>query len=104
MKLREYAEQKLEALGLEPRQEFELDDGSTIELVHPWLWDDSVQAAFDKAESTADRAKAILGVKDHKRLIAGGGSSNQIILAVELMKRPSTDKVEDDADPKDKSS
>lgn len=87
MKLREYCEQKLEALGIASRIELDLDDGSTIELVHPWLWDDKTQAAVDAAKSTTETAKAVLGAADHKRLIASGGSSNEVVLAIEMMKR-----------------
>lgn len=98
MKLREYCEQKLEALGLAPKMEFELDDGSTIELVHPWLWDDKTKTGVANATSDIDRVKAILGAADHKRLIAAGGSSNQILFVIEMMKTKS-DKAE--SDPKD---
>lgn len=101
MKLREYLEQKLEALGLPARLEFELDDGTTIELVHPWLWSDKVQAAVNKSESTMDTAKAILGTQDHKRLVAAGGSSNEILFAVETMKqRQKSVDGESETDPK----
>ena len=100
MKLREYAEQKLEALGLEPRQEFELDDGSTITLVHPWLWDDKVQAAVDAAKSSAAIARAILGTEAHKRFVASGGQNSQLVLVTELMKRQISDR-RADSDPKD---
>ena len=40
VKAREYGEQQLEALGLPTHIEFELDDGSIVELSHPWLWPD----------------------------------------------------------------
>lgn len=96
MKLREYCEQKLEALGVTPRIELELDDGSSITLEHPSLWDDKTQAAVNKAASSADIVKAILGVADHKRFVAAGGSSNQVLLAVEMMKRKSDDEMKPD--------
>jgi hypothetical protein len=101
MKLREYVEQKLEALKLPARLEFELDDGTTIELTHQWLWSDKVQAAVNRAQSDTDKAKAILGAQEYKRLIAGGGSSNQLMFAVEMMKRPQPADGESESDPKD---
>lgn len=110
VKIREYGAQQLEALGFAPKMEFELEDGSILALVHPWLWDDQTQAAYDAARTDEDSkepynvrvAKAIIGEDDHKKFIAGGGSSNQIALALELMKRPTpVTNGEDDADPKD---
>ena len=110
MKLREYAEQKLEALGYEPKQVFELDDGTTIELVHPWLWSDEVQAAYEAAKADPDPAtkkpepssvriaRAVLGKEQHKRFLATGGTSNEIVLAIETMRVP---RDKGDADPKD---
>lgn len=101
VKLREYCEQKLEALGLPARVKLDLDDGSTIEILHPWLWDDKTQAAVNAAQTTTDTAKAIIGAPAHKRLAAAGGSSNEILFVVETMKRKidgSSDK--DGADPK----
>ncbi len=129
VKIREYGEQQLEALNLAPRIEFELDGGSIIELAHPWLWGDDVQAAYDAVRSGADLdrddkgeivappringklaepqsvrvARAVLGKDAHKRFVAGGGKSNQIVLAIELMKRPAAE-VEAEADPKETSS
>lgn len=130
VKIREYGEQQLEALNLPPKLEFELDNGDVIELEHPWLWGDDVQGAYDAVRSGADLdrdvdgnivdppkvgkkpaepqsvriARAVLGKENHKRFVAGGGRSNQIVLAIELMKRPVTSQGQDDADPKDKSS
>lgn len=102
MKLREYVEQKLEALGIPAKLEFELDDGSTIELLHRWLWSEKVQDAVNKAQSNADTVKAVLGPQDYKRLVAGGGSSNQVIFAIEMMQRPDrTTDGESETDPKD---
>lgn len=124
IKIRDYGEQQLEALGLPPKLEFELDGGEVIELAHPWLWSDEVQTAYDAVYSGADLdrdkdgnivrkpaepqsvriARAVLGEDAHRRFVAGGGSSNQIILAIELMKQRNSTKTEDGADPKDNSS
>jgi hypothetical protein len=126
VKARAYGEQQLEALGYASKMEFELDDGSVVELTHPWLWSDEVQAAHDAVRSGADLdrdtsgeiadppkinkkpaepqsvriARAVLGRDAHKKFVAGGGSSNQIVLAIELMRKKSVD-VEETADPKD---
>jgi hypothetical protein len=103
VKVTEYGEQQLEALGLPTSLEFELNDGSTVTLVHPWLWDDDTVKAYEAAnDGDGPRdirlAKAALGAKEHARFIKGGGKSSLIAIGIEMMKRP-TD--EDDADPKD---
>ena len=108
VKAQEYGEQQLEALGLPAKTEFELKDGSTVEILHPWLWDDKIEAAVaeaskDGAEPYNTRyAKAVLGDKEHARFIKGGGKSSQIALAVQMMKV--RDVEEDESDPKDKQS
>jgi hypothetical protein len=109
VKIREYGAQQLEALGFPSSLEFELDDGSVITLKHPWLWDDKTVAAYEAARAD-DRipeynmriARAALGEEEHARFIAGGGSSNQIVLAIELMKRKRAELAdgESDDDPK----
>lgn len=95
VKVTEYGEQQLEALGLPARMEFELTDGSVVELLHPWLWADDVLASYDAAavaEGDEPRdirlARAALGDKEHQRFISGGGKSSQIAIAIEMMKRP----------------
>lgn len=128
VKAHEYGEQQIEALGFPSRMEFELKDGSVVELIHPWLWDDNVEAASTAVETAADLdrdedgelkrplsiggqpappynvrlAKAVLGAKEHARFVKGGGKSGQIALAIEMMKRRATE--DEDADPKDLSS
>ena len=105
VKLTEFGEQQLEALGLAAAMEFELEDGSTVKLVHPWLWSDEVQKAYDavKNDGSLKVAQAILGKDVHKKLIAGGGSSNQVALALEMLRRGiNLDETAEDADdPKD---
>ena len=102
VKAREYGEQQLEALGFPARMEFELDDGSIVELVHPWLWSDGVQEAFDGAKTSVEIARAILGEEEHARFIAGGGKSNQIPLAIELMRQRHAETASAETDPKGK--
>ena len=104
VKAQEYGEQQLEALGFPAKMELELKDGSIVELLHPWLWDDKTEAAVKAAAKDGDEpyntryARAVLGDKEHARFVKGGGRSSQIVLAVEMMKRRED---EGDDDPKD---
>ena len=102
VKVCEYGEQQLEALGFAARMEFELNDGSIVALLHPWLWADDVIEAYAAAKTSAEIARAVLGSEEHKRFMAGGGKSSQIVLAIEMMKQKTP--VSDDADPKGKPS
>src|SRR6516225_6284892 len=102
VKAAEYGEQQLEALGFPAAIEFELDDGSVVELRHSWLWSDDALEAYDAAKTTIEVARAALGEEEHRRFVAGGGKSNQIVLAIEMMKQKTP--VSDDADPKGKPS
>jgi hypothetical protein len=110
VKAAEYGEQQLEALGLPARLELELADGSTVEVLHPWLWDDDTEAAVKEASKDGDEpyntryARAVLGKKDHARFIKGGGKSSQIALAVATMKSGDVIKAEEGSDPKDQPS
>jgi hypothetical protein len=110
IKAAEYGEQQLEALGLPSRLELELADGSTVEVLHPWLWDDTTeaavkQAAEDGAEPYNTRlARAVLGKKEHARFIKGGGKSSQIALAIGLLRRGDALEGEEGSDPKDQTS
>lgn len=110
IKAAEYGEQQLEALGLPARLELELADGTTVEVVHPWLWDDTTEAAVKAAAQDGDEpyntryARAVLGKKEHTRFIKAGGKSSQIALAVATMKNGTVIKAEEGSDPKDSSS
>jgi hypothetical protein len=110
IKAAEYGEQQLEALGLPARVELELNDGSTVEVVHPWLWDDKTEAAVKKAADDGPEphntryAKAVLGAKEHARFIKGGGKSSTIAFAVAMMKNGTVLKAEEGSDPKEPSS
>lgn len=86
VKVQDYGEQQLEALGYPACMEFELDDGSIVELVHPWLWSDDAQEAHAEAKTSVEIARAALGADEHQRFVAGGGKSTQIALAIEAMK------------------
>lgn len=110
IKAAEYGEQQLEALDLPARLELELADGSTVEVIHPWLWDDDTEAAVLGASTDGDEpyntryAKAVLGKKEHARFIKGGGKSSMIALAVATMKNGTVLKSEEGTDPKDEQS
>lgn len=101
-KIASYGEQQLEALGFAPKVEFELNDGSIVEVYNPWLWSDATEAAYDREQSAQNPkepyntriARAVLGKDLHKRFVEGGGRSSQVVLAIELMKR---DRVENKA-------
>jgi len=109
IKISEYGEQQLEALGLPARLELELPDGSTVEVVHPWLWDDQTEAAVKAAAEDGPEpyntryARAVLGKKEHARFIKAGGKSSMIALAVATMKNGTILTGEEGSDPKDPS-
>jgi hypothetical protein len=93
VKASEYGEQQLEALGFPSRLELELDDGSVVEVLHPWLWDDKTEVAVKAANDDGDKpynyryARAVLGAKEHDRFLKAGGQSSQIALAVAMLRR-----------------
>lgn len=85
MKLGEMRTQASEALGMDPGMELELDDGETITIPNPMFVSEEAQELIENAQGTIASAKAILGDIDHKRLIAGGGRSSDVMLAWRLM-------------------
>lgn len=85
MKLEEMRSQAVEALGMDPGMELELDDGEAITIPNPMFVTEEAQELIEAAEGTIASAKAILGEEDHKRLIAGGGHSADVMLAWRLM-------------------
>jgi len=93
MKLEEMRSQAIDALGMDPGFELELDNGETITIPNPMFVTEDAQELIESAEGTIASAKAILGDIDHKRLIEGGGHSNDVMLAWRLM-------AEDVKDPK----
>lgn len=107
VKAAEYGEQQLEALGLPARLELELADGSTVEVLHPFLWDDKIEAAVKEAAKDGDEpyntryARAVLGKKEHDRFIKGGGKSSHVVLAAATMRNGTMLKAEEGSDPKD---
>lgn len=85
MKLAEMRTQAVEALGMDPGMELELEDGETIVIPNPMFVSEEAQELIESAEGTIASAKAILGDIEHKRLIAGGGHSADVMLAWRLM-------------------
>lgn len=93
MKLAEMRTQAVDALGMDPGMELELDNGESVSIPNPMFVSEEAQEEIEAATGTIASAKAILGEVDHKRLIAGGGHSADVLLAWRLM-------AEDVKDPK----
>ncbi|HEX5119854.1 MAG TPA: hypothetical protein VFW65_32105 [Pseudonocardiaceae bacterium] len=85
MKLAEMRDQAVDALGMDPGMDLELDDESTVTIPNPMFVSEDAQALIEAAEGTIATAKAILGPEEHARLIAGGGHSSDVMLAWRLM-------------------
>jgi hypothetical protein len=85
MKLAEMRTQAVEALGMDPGVEIELDDGEVITIPNPMFVSEEAQELIEGAEGTIASAKAILGETEHARLISGGGHSADVMLAWRLM-------------------
>jgi len=75
----------VEALGMDPGIELELDNGEVLSVPNPMFVSEEAQALIEAAEGTIGTAKAILGDEEHARLIAGGGHSADVMLAWRLM-------------------
>lgn len=93
MKLEEMRTQAVDALGMDPGMELELDNGEAVSIPNPMFVSEEAQEEIESATGTIASAKAILGDIDHQRLLAGGGRSSDVILAWRLM-------AEDVKDPK----
>lgn len=87
LKLTEMREQAAEAIGMEPGIEIELEDGSTVTVPSPIFLSDEAQSAMEHADEAGvvETAKIVLGEEQHARLIAGGGNSNDVMLAFRLL-------------------
>lgn len=84
-KLEEMRGQAVEALGMDPGMELELDNGDVITIPNPMFVSEEAQEEIEATTGTIASAKAILGEADHKRLIAGGGHSADVMLVWRLM-------------------
>lgn len=93
MKLEEMRTQAVDALGMDPGMELELDNGETVSIPNPMFVSEEAQEEIEAATGTIASARAILGDVDHKRLIEGGGRSSDVLLAWRIM-------AEDVKDPK----
>jgi hypothetical protein len=85
MKLAEMRSQAVEALGMDPGFELELDNGDMITIPNPMFVSEEAQEEIEAATGTIASAKAILGDDDHKRLLDGGGRSADVMLSWRLM-------------------
>jgi hypothetical protein len=85
MKLEEMRTQAVEALGMDPEFELELDDGECVTIPNPMFVSEEAQELIEKAQGQIASARAILGEVEHKRLISGGGRSADVMLAWRLM-------------------
>ena len=87
LKLTEMRAQAHEAMGVEPGFEIELDDGSIFNIPSPMMLDDVADAAMRAAGTdSVALARAVLGDDGHAALLAGGGRSNDVVLAWNLMR------------------
>jgi hypothetical protein len=85
LKLQEMREQATEALGMEPGMDLELDDGSVVTIPNPLFVSEETQVQIEAATGAVSSAKAVLGDEEHARLIAGGGTSNDVMMAWRLL-------------------
>lgn len=109
MDLDEFEEQALDALGTSPGLKLKLRNDDVVTIPHPMLLSDDRQAEVEFVQRRDDEdrnenglpngkingepappyavrlAKAILGEEDHARFLAGGGSSNKVALAWQLL-------------------
>lgn len=85
LKLTEMREQATEALGMEPGMDLELDDGSIVTIPNPLFVTEQTQVQIEAATGAVSSAKAILGEDEHARFIAGGGRSNDVMMAWRLL-------------------
>lgn len=86
LKLQELRAQGVEALKHEPGFDIELDNGEVITIPHPMLVDDEVQASLADADGPIALAKMVLGEEEHAKFLAGGGHSNDVALAWNLLR------------------
>lgn len=85
LKLAEMREQAVDALGMDPGMDLELDNGDTIVIPNPMFVSEDAQELIEAAQGTIASAKAILGADEHAKLIAGGGHSADVMLAWRIM-------------------
>ncbi|AHH98333.1 hypothetical protein [Kutzneria albida] len=86
LKLTEMRDQALDSLGMEPGLELELDNGGVILVPNPLLLDEEAQSGLKDATEASALAKLLLGEEQHARLLAGGGRSTDVQLALVIMK------------------
>lgn len=110
LNLADFEEQAIDAIGQTPGITLELDNGDSVTIPHPMLVTDEQQAEIERVQENADLdadgkingerpdaqsirlARAVLGDEGHKRFIEGGGKSNHVMLAWQMMARELQDK------------
>jgi hypothetical protein len=87
----ELHQQVTESTGMDTGIELEIDDESVVVVPSPLFLDDDETARIDEIRTsgagTIELAKTIVGEENHKRLIAAGYSSNDVMLAWLLMQQ-----------------
>lgn len=79
MRLEAIRTKAAEVLKTDPEIEIELNDGTTVTLVHPMFLDDETQARVDEAGDDAIKlANALLGEEEYARAHAAGLQANDV--------------------------
>lgn len=91
LKLAEMRDQAMDSLGMDPGIVLELPNGDTVTVPNPMLVADDVTEGLADAD-TVSTAKAVLGEDAHARLLEGGGTSNDVMLAWRIMSKEVDDK------------
>jgi hypothetical protein len=103
LKLDEFQDQAIEAIGQTPGVTLELEDGSLLTIPHPMLVTDEQQTEIERVQNGDDLdedgkingqtpevhavrfARAVLGEERHKAFLAGGGKSVLVMLAWQML-------------------
>lgn len=85
-------QQFVEAVGSE-QVELELNSGETVEFPHPLFADDEWTAAVDEAETSREKALAILGAEQYDKWVAAGHADAEIGLVFLAVQQDMKDQV-----------
>ncbi|MFJ2182987.1 hypothetical protein ACIOJG_20435 [Streptomyces anulatus] len=91
-KLSEVKQQFTEAVGGES-VEFELDNGEVLEFPHPLFATDEWSTAVDDAETSRQKAHAILGDDQYDKYVAAGHADSEIGLLFLAVQQDMRDQV-----------
>jgi hypothetical protein len=86
LKLQEMRHQAVDALGMEPGIELELDGQQVVFVPNPVLAPDGVQELLND-NKVVEAARLILGDTEHDKLLQHGGHSNDVMLAWRIMQK-----------------